>query len=270
MRILGVDVGGTKIEITGYDEKFYHIKRIPSNEDNLKKLNSILINEAEGFGAEAIGIGIAGWLEDRRVVKAPNLRYKDFQFNLPVPFILENDANCFAYGVQKLRFPEILYMAGITVGTGIGMGLILNGKLFRGRGKAGEIGHSVIHSIARIPDMLCVCGGRNHLECYFSGWSLEKKYDDFKRVIKENSEQIFREKGYELFIQEVTHLVTILDLELVAIGGGIGNKLSQEIVKRDVNTMLPPPFTCRVEIIKEDGMVAKGAALLAEDMLNKE
>lgn len=178
---VGVDLGGTKIAVGVVDPKgeiIFHV-RVPTPSDPDLILDAIAAAVAEvrrGRGdVKAIGIGAAGYVDEKRstVHFGPNLRWH----NKPIralleqvtllPVVVENDANAAAWG-------EFVHGAGagyrdmvmVTLGTGLGGGVISNGQLFRGRfGMAGEIGH-----YRAVPDGLpCRCGQSGCMEQYASG-----------------------------------------------------------------------------------------------------
>jgi len=190
---IGVDVGGTKIAAGVVDEKGAIIEMVKrptpaANASGTIEVISDAVRELlSRHKIEAIGIGAAGFVEESRsaVVFAPNLAWR----NEPVarhvedrtgrPVVVENDANAAAWAEAKLgagRGHDHLVM--ITIGTGIGGGLVLNGQLYRGRwGMAGEPGHYRV-----VPDgRLCGCGNRGCWEQYASGSALVAEARDFAR-----------------------------------------------------------------------------------------
>lgn len=137
--------------------------------------------------AEAVGIGAAGFIEETgsTVLFAPNLAWrneplkKQVEDRVGLPVLVENDANAAAWaevtlGAARGHDDVIL----IAVGTGIGAGIVLSGKLYRGRwGVAGEPGHYRV-----VPDgRLCGCGNRGCWEQYASGSALVAEAREFAR-----------------------------------------------------------------------------------------
>jgi len=190
---IGVDVGGTKIAAGVVDEKgvIVEMLRRPTPAANASRTVE-LISEAvrelmSRHEVEAVGIGAAGFVEESRssVVFAPNLAWRNepvarhVEDRTGLPVIVENDANAAAWAETKLgaaRGHDHVVM--ITIGTGIGGGLVLNGELYRGRwGMAGEPGHYRV-----VPDgRLCGCGNRGCWEQYASGSALVAEARDFAR-----------------------------------------------------------------------------------------
>jgi len=250
LMILGVDVGGTNIDIVRFDGKFEHVATYPTR-DCISNLNGILNELIDRYKAEAVGIGFAGWIRGGKVVKAPNIQEK-FEVDIKVPFILENDANCFAlFASKKFGFRDVL---GVTVGTGIGSGIVIDGKIHRGLGLAGEIGHWFVGG-----EEHCSCGGRGHLECYFGGWSLSKgkKPEDLVE-----SGKIYELKGFEIFCIALANAITLLDPEGVVVGGRIGGSLDERRLESSVYRYLMSEFRPKIKILKDPLAVAKGACMI--------
>jgi glucokinase len=178
---VGVDLGGTKIAVGVVDPKgeiVSHV-RIPTPSDPdviVTAITGAVTDACRGCGeAKAIGIGAAGYVDEHRstVRFGPNIRWRDKPIRALVeqatglPAVVENDANAAAWG-------EFVHGAGagcddmvmVTLGTGLGAGIVSGGQLFRGRfGMAGEIGH-----YRAVPGGLpCRCGQSGCMEQYASG-----------------------------------------------------------------------------------------------------
>ena len=182
---IGVDIGGTKVlagVVDANGDVLAQARRDTPAADVGKTLDFIadVVTElASLYSVTAVGIGAAGWIDDTRsrVLFAPNLAWRDeplrervaARVNLPV--VVENDANAaawaeFRYGSAKSMSNSMVL---ITVGTGIGGGLVLSGELWRGaHGMAAEIGHTLAVPEGR----QCGCGRQGCLEQYASGSAL--------------------------------------------------------------------------------------------------
>ena len=183
---VGVDVGGTKVAAGVVDESGVVLAQTrrptPSDspEDTAATIAEVVAELRADREVEAVGIGAAGWVDaDRaRVLFAPNLAWRDEPLRdrvsdlVGLPVVVENDANAAAWAESRFgagRGERNLVV--LTLGTGIGGGLILDGALFRGsHGLAGEPGH-----IAYIGEgEPCGCGSRGCWERYASGTALER------------------------------------------------------------------------------------------------
>lgn len=181
---IGIDIGGTKIAGGVVDEEGTIVaqtrRKTPANDvsaiaDIVAKVVKELV---ETHKAEAIGIGAAGFVDAGRstVLFAPNLAWRneplkaEVEKRVLIPTIVENDANAAAWGEAKFGAARgAKDCVVVTVGTGIGGGIIIGGQLLRGRnGVAAEIGH-----INVVPEgRRCGCGLRGCWERYSSGTAL--------------------------------------------------------------------------------------------------
>jgi glucokinase len=188
--VLGIDIGGTNLVVGSVAEDGSRVLAAASEpthaeagaKDVLERLVSlaeraIAATGREAPGAEILGVGVGapGPLDTKRgiVLLTPNLGWVNLPLRqiihdrLNLPAALDNDANCAVLGewwVGAARGAR--HAIGITIGTGIGGGLILDGKLYHGASDvAGEIGHTTIDTEGR----RCKCGNYGCLEAYASG-----------------------------------------------------------------------------------------------------
>jgi len=188
--ILGVDVGGTKVAAGPVDRgggllapPLVESSRTTDTASFLAGLEATLrraLAEFGGFGPRAIGLACAGTVDGARgvVVTSPHLPLREVPLAgilrevLGVPVILENDANAAVLGEAVAGAAAGLrHVVMLTLGTGVGGGLFLDGRLFRGvGGGAGELGHSIVQADGE----LCLCGARGCLEMYASGPALAR------------------------------------------------------------------------------------------------
>jgi len=186
---IGVDIGGTKIlagTVTEDGEILSTARRPTPRHDANDVLDLVaeVVNELVAGTDEAlegVGLGVAGLVDaDRsRVYFAPNLRWSQvpvrqlLEAATGLPVVVENDGNVAAWGEYRFGAGRgTTEMTLVTVGTGIGGGIVIDGELFRGaHGAAGEIGH-----INAVPDgRPCGCGRNGCLEQYASGNALVRE-----------------------------------------------------------------------------------------------
>jgi glucokinase len=186
---IGVDIGGTKIlaGIVTDDGRIVSTARRPTprhDANDVLDLVADVVGELVQGSSDPIvgvGVGVAGLVdaERSRVYFAPNLRWSQvpvralLEAATGLPVVVENDGNIAAWGEYRFgagRGTTDLVL--VTVGTGIGGGIVINGGLFRGsHGVAGEIGH-----INAVPDgRPCGCGRHGCLEQYASGNALVRE-----------------------------------------------------------------------------------------------
>ncbi|PZF79339.1 ROK family glucokinase [Jiangella anatolica] len=184
---IGVDVGGTKIAGGVVDEKGVigaRTRRETPSHDPAAIVATIIDvakDLAEQHDVEAVGVGSAGFVDSARsrVLFAPNLAWRDVPVRDQVAAatglrtVVENDANAAAWGEFTFGAAEdIDDMILLTIGTGVGGGVVLDGKIYRGaHGIAAELGH-----LRLVPDgHLCGCGLRGCIEAYASGTALVRE-----------------------------------------------------------------------------------------------
>ncbi|GAA4682607.1 ROK family glucokinase [Streptomyces chumphonensis] len=180
---IGVDIGGTKVAAGVVDEagNILETSTVPTPQTLdgvIDGIADVVRTASAEHPVDAVGIGAPGYVDDKRatVLFTPNLTWRHeplkdrVEQRVGLPVVIENDANAAAWG-------EYRFGAGkghddvvcITLGTGLGGGIVIGGRLHRGRfGVAAEFGH-----IRMVPDgLLCGCGNQGCWEQYASGSAL--------------------------------------------------------------------------------------------------
>jgi glucokinase len=178
---LGIDMGGTltKFLVLDNGEKRYE-KSVPTPNDSCSNIIRLIVEEfdvlKESFNIERIGIGVPGVVKNGEVF-ADNLPIKNVPMlellkrHISVPIVIDNDANCAALAEARLGKTASQNLVMVTIGTGIGGGIVLDGKIRQGRGGMGEICHM---SIEATSGELCSCGHRGCWESYAATTALVK------------------------------------------------------------------------------------------------
>lgn len=189
----GIDVGGTKIAggVVDDEGRILEQLRVESPASDVEAIEDAIAGLVTRLAANhditAVGVGAAGYVDKARstVLFAPNLAWRNVDLKaeleprVGLPVVVENDANAAAWG-------EFTYGAGhdvddlllVTVGTGVGGGLVLDGELYRGAfGVGAEIGHLRVVPGGR----LCGCGNYGCFEQYASGTALVRNARDAAR-----------------------------------------------------------------------------------------
>jgi glucokinase len=284
----GIDLGGTKIQaaIVAEDHTVIGSARRPTPTsggpaDVAAEMEGALRDAAEEAGVDAaalggVGVGSPGTIEGGDVTSARNL--PDWEGTFPLAHTLEEALKCnVAVGndVQVATDAEFKLgsgrpygsLLGVFWGTGVGGGLILDGKPWLGRGGAGEIGHVVVE----IDGARCTCGRRGCMEAYAGRAAMEihvrdlhdkkdRKTDLFK-LMKEHDRTRLTSgiwaralaHGDKLAIQTLDRAVTalgagiasvvnVLDVEAVILGGGLGVRLGDPYAQRIAEEMQPHLF----------------------------
>ncbi|HVE97562.1 MAG TPA: ROK family glucokinase [Mycobacteriales bacterium] len=203
---IGVDVGGTKVAAGVVDDAGAVLARLrrPTPSDSAADTERVI---AEVVGelrsahpaVAAVGIGAAGWVSADRatVVYAPNLAWRDEPLRdrvaaaVDLPVTVENDANAAAWAEHRFGAARgIDDVVLVTVGTGIGTGIIVGGRLCRGGfGMAGEAGHMTVEPDGRE----CGCGQRGCWEQYASGNALVRLARDRAAADPAAASRVLRE-----------------------------------------------------------------------------
>ncbi|MBI4458103.1 ROK family protein [Candidatus Uhrbacteria bacterium] len=189
--IIGVDIGGTKIHVGIVSSSGKVLERHRLATDAKSGKNAVLANITQAIrltwrpGIKGIGIGIAGLVNHGKGIyhQGPNLptafknlRLADLLRKLfKVPVRLDNDVHCFTLAEASLGAAKgKKHVVGLTLGTGIGGGIVIDGRIYRGRDNAaGEIGHTVIDLSSAA---ICSCGRKGHFEALASGTAVSTLY----------------------------------------------------------------------------------------------
>lgn len=291
----GIDLGGTKCEcvvLEGDEVLLRH--RIPTEraggyDHMIGQIAKLVAECAEKIGQRPTLIGMGtpgardpqtGLMKNCNTTELNGKPFKeDLERRLGVPVLIANDANCFALaethlGAVRQHHPDAKVVFGIIMGTGVGSGIVINGRILNGHhGIAGEWGHNVLS-----PDgPECYCGKRGCVETFISGPALEAWYEaKAKRHLPlakiaaatahDHVAKLTIDRLHLLFGQALANVVNILDPDVIVIGGGVGNVQSLYSVGRE--TILPFLFNPRfaTPIIAPalgDSAGVFGAALLA-------
>lgn len=306
--IFAADLGGTHLRAATVDRNgnihFRFKQNTPQETDATAIVDAIVAAvrecQKQDGGAEisAVSLVVPGTVkvEEGAVVKAPNLPCLDgfrlgaaLSSRLNLPATLENDANAAAVGEMwqgaAIGCKTIICL---TLGTGVGGGIILDGKLWRGvDGAAAEIGHMCVDPFGGVA---CTCGSRGCLEVFASATAivrmtreasprypdsiLQGKEDRTAKMIFEAGKQgdelaleIFRRMGVYLGIG-LANLINILNPEMIVIGGGVVNgwDLFEKHMHQQVEERAFPLLAARLKIVRAkcgDDAGLLGAARLA-------
>ena len=297
--IWGIDLGGTKIEgvvLESADSPRELCRLRVDTEAQLGYdhiINQIaklidLLSANTGLKPSKIGLAHPGTLDpDSQTIKNANttaLNNRKFKADLEkkfgFPFLLANDANCFAvaetkFGIVKDVAPNAQVVFGVIMGTGVGGGIVINGQVLHGRhGIGGEWGHNFLDASGG----KCYCGKVGCVETVISGPALERFYtyiSDEKLKLKQIVERansgedqyaiITLERLVQFFGKALASIINVIDPDVIVIGGGVGNidllytKGKDEVEKHIFNKKLS---TLIVKPKLGDSAGVYGAALL--------
>jgi len=312
--VVGVDLGGTKILAGVFDGAMRCVSRSKMTTKAERGSAGVIgrivrcvqdaVDECDLSlkQVKAIGVGSPGSVDSGagRVIFAGNLGWnnvplrKDLERRFGVPVVIENDCNICVIGVHQEEFAgKPKNMIGLFVGTGIGGGIMINGRLFSGAyGLAGELGHMVID----VNGPKCTCGNRGCVEAMGSRAAIFRRIQD---AVKRGEKTILTEmlgdaleglrsgdlrkalkRGDKLVtnvIEDAAHyvgvavgnLVNIFNPELVVVGGGVMEQMSEAMMPIIVETAMEGAFngtTRGLQILPSklgDDAGITGAAVLA-------
>jgi glucokinase len=297
-RVIGVDVGGTKIlaaVMTPHGAIEARVERptvVSSQEELLGELDGAVEELRAGHGdITALGFGIPSRIDQRtgRAVASVNIPLADLDFRdrmrerHGLPVAIDNDANAATIAEWKVgaaRGANQVVM--LTLGTGVGGGLILDGRPFRGAtGSGAELGHIVVD----FDGPLCACGGRGHLEAVASGKAASRAAQELYGAEADAHELVRRaESGDDKAVEAMAKIgrylgaglatfVNIFEPELIVIGGGFGREselllgAAREVLARD--GLAPGSETVRIveaQLGAEAGVI--GAGMIAFEALD--
>ncbi len=250
---IGVDVGGTKVAAGVVDEQGVVIAKgrrptpSASPSDVEQTIADLVADLRAGHDITAVGIGAAGFIDAERstVLFAPNLAWRDEPLRdevaklIGLPVVVENDANAAAWGEYRFGAGRGFdHLVCVTVGTGIGGGIVLDGKLYRGGfGIGAEFGHMQVVPNGR----RCGCGQRGCWEQYCSGRALLHEAREIADVQKDWGKRLLelgggRPEGIEAL--EVTTAAQEGDLAALACFEAVGSSLGQGLA--DLASTLDP------------------------------
>ncbi len=311
--VVGMDIGGTKMLAVVFDEKFRPVGRFRKKskaklppEEHVNNIIQGALDDAGVKKIRGIGMGSPGPLDPETgvVIDTPNLGWKDFPLarnvedHFGVPAVLDNDVNMGTYGewcfgeVQDCR-----NVLGMFPGTGIGGGIIIDGKLYHGAsGSAGEVGHMTLE----VDGPFCGCGKNGCLEGLASRIAIAKEVvalaargdapyimencgtdlskvrsGMLSRAIEAGDtqvEHVVRRAAFYVGVG-VANLINVLSPEAVVLGGGLVEAMEElylSEVKKAVKEHAMPFLRKNVRIVPAklgDDAVAMGAARLIHDKL---
>ncbi len=296
----GFDIGGSKIAFGVYDSRRHlvHETRVPTPHGDYSRFVHTLAErvwEADARYGEpgCVGIGIPGLpVSADGTLYAANLPAvsgrplsRDLSALLGRDVRIENDANCFtlseAWDDEFRRYPLVM---GLILGTGVGGGLVMNGRIISGQTSlTGEFGHTrlpvdALEVLGRdLPLLRCGCGQSGCIENYLSGGGFAWLWQHYYGATLTAPEIVERWRAgdgqarehvgryLDLLAVCMANLLTIVDPHLVVIGGGLSafSELAQALPARLPRHLLPAARVPRIEIARHGGAGGmRGAAFL--------
>ncbi len=288
---IALDIGGSKIEGILVNEKLKVFKRIRHPTEAKKSRAKIVANildvikQLDNKKVKVVGFSMAGFVDGsgklqmiHNIPSFMGIKFKQtFERLTRKKIVVENDAQCLALAESKIGAAKgKKHVIGIILGTGVGGGLILDGKIYKGStGGAGHIGHiSVDRSGFR-----CGCGQLGHFESWCSGSSIIKRYRFYggsdKNAIPSKiftSEEKAAKKTTDNFVEKTgiafASIINAFSPEAIVLGGGVSKMDARmyQRVRSSTRKYQYDPIAKKVRILKNklgDSAGIYGAALLA-------
>lgn len=246
MHKIGIDLGGTKIEGISLDDRLQTIqrKRIPTNQQNgyhsiVESVVLLIQDLAKNLPDYSVGICTPGAISKKTgLIKNSNTQCLigmplkvDIERMLGQKIVMENDANCFTMAEATMGAAvehEVVF--GVIIGTGVGGGIVINGRIHKGRTNiAGEWGHHTLHQNGN----KCYCGKLGCVETYISGPALEKRWNELMHKtdtlpsivqnLNSDKAQQWKREFLDNFGIALANVIDILDPDAIVLGGGVSN-----------------------------------------------
>ena len=304
MMHIGIDVGGSKMELAVFDHNlsFVNAWRESTPTDDYGRFIAVVSNmvshaENEVGSSATVGIGLPGMIDPRGVTTCPNVpcltgkkTVADVEASLDRPIGVGNDARNFALseanGGAGADFDRVL---GIIIGSGLGGGLCIDGKVFTGSNNiAAEWGHMLLPAVLQqrynLPLRECGCGASGCIERYFSGPGLVWLYEHLtgrKLDTPVATDVILRDdadarKVADAYINGLatclSQLLIYYDPDIIVVGGGVSKE--PEVLSRLPNAFPDAPYADKSvpEILRAefgDSSGVRGAAILGKQLKKK-
>jgi len=293
---IGIDLGGTKIEVAVLDsqDKILFRERLLTeahlgSEHIFNQIHTLYSKAVKSIQNQShtLGLGTPGSISKKtHLLKNSNTLCLNglplqslLEDKLVHDIIIENDANCFALAEALMGAGRgYASLFGVIMGTGCGGGIVFDGKIRQGpQNIAGEWGHMVIDPHGSS----CYCGANGCVESFISGGGLEKRIKDktgstlsaidfFNMPLKDETLKEIKQDFYVRFGQALANLINILDPDIVVLGGGLSNEKSlykegiEEVYARIFNDIPTTPIV-RNQLGDSAGVI--GAALIGRGLI---
>ena len=255
--MIAIDIGGTYTRYKIGGEVFV----LKTKEINLLEFLENLIKK---YSPKKIAISFAGQVKNNIIYSSPNTKFEkvdlsEIEKKYNIKIILENDLNCAA--LAESRYFKAKNLVALYSGTGLGSGITEKGKIVKGRGFGGEIGHIPY----KPTPFKCSCGKNNCLEFFASGSGIEKMSKIY------NCNGFDCNKVKEEYIKALMYAVgvcfSLFDPEILVLGGGVivNNPWIVKEVEKRKDKYIPKFNTQKIELTK-----LKDASLTGAEILLKE
>jgi len=240
--IIAIDIGGSTfrsglfseslitIDISNQDKIRYYSSKDLVRDAIIKQVDSLILkNNITKNDILGVGIALPGPLDSKKgvVLNTPNLKVfqnynivNEFSRILELDVLIENDANLFTLGEWYKNYQDSKVMLGVTLGTGLGLGLIINGILFKGgNGFAMEYGFSPF-DWGKCEKNVCIKYIKERAKNLYGKSISPIKIEEYYKSNDENAIKIYNEFGKNLGIV-LSHIINMIDPNIITLGGGL-------------------------------------------------
>jgi glucokinase len=267
-KVIAIDLGGTNLRtslVNNHKIIKYVKNRTPKTERDLIDLMFKNIELLMDKDVRGIGVSSAGPLKDGIIKNPPNLPLKDYNLKAALEKRFKkrveicNDAHCVALAESVLGVKKKNFII-LTLGTGVGGGIIIDGKLYEGQGFAGEMGHIILDDGN---DFESLVGWKNTKKSTKKAFGKELLINDLIKMKNKKSEEILNKLTTYLG-QGIGSLINIFDPEVVVIAGGVRETGSAFLdkIKKEVKKFSVLPKTTPIQWSRLDHPGSLGASLL--------
>ncbi len=266
-KIIALDLGGTNLRIAVIRKNKilkYYKEKTPKTSQGIKLRILELIEEYMSKEVKGIAVASPGPLMNGTIKNPPNLPLRNYnlkktlQDNFKVPAVVKNDADCVAFAELKFGCKKKNFII-LTLGTGIGGGVIIDGKLYRGAGYAGELGSIILDGGKEFETLAASKRLRKITKKTFGQYYL---FSELMKMKDKRAKKIIDE--FTMYYgQGIASLIHCFDPEAVILAGGMkecGNKFLQ-MVNENVRKYSSLPKKTSIEWTKLDHPGVLGASL---------
>lgn len=269
-KIIAIDLGGTNLRIAIVENRKilkYWKEKTPKTSIGIKTKLFELVEDYMSDEVKGIAVASPGPLKGGTIKNPPNLPLRNYnlkdalQKRFKVPAVVKNDADCVAFAELKLGCKKRNFIL-LTLGTGIGGGVIMNGQLYRGEGYAGELGHIILDGGKDFEEL---AASKRLVEVTTKTFGSPKLFAELMKMKDPKAKKIL-DQFMEYYGQGIASLIHCFDPEAVILAGGIketGERFLRMIRKHSQKYFeLPKKTPIRWSKLNHPGII--GASLYFE------
>ncbi len=271
-KTIAIDLGGTNLRVAlvvGNKIKKYIKKPTPKDKKAILKEMCVFISQLMDKNVKGIGIASPGPLDSKKgiIQNPPNLPFKNFNLKkylekkFSVPVEISNDASCVAIAEARLGCKKDNFIV-LTIGTGIGGGIVINKEVYSGKGLGGELGHIILDNGKYFEKL---GAGKRLKELTKKNFGEELDVIDLIKLNNPKSKKVLEELS-KYVGQGIASLINVFDPEIVVLNGGVkesGNKYLN-MIRKNADKYVIFPRKTKIIWSKLEHPGVLGASLLVK------